>query len=1465
MKRKIFSKLLMGAFLIASVSSFVSCKDYDDDINNLQKQIDAAALKAELTTLQTNLAAQIAAAQSAAQAAQAAAEKAQATANNAATKDALDAVKTIATNAGTSAAQAIADAANAKAAADAAQTTANNAGTAAEKAAADAAKAIADAAAAQNTANVAQTAAAAAQKAAEVAQAAADGANSNAAKALADAASALSAASAAQATANTANATASAADATAKEAKATADNAIAAAGNATTQAAEAVAAANAAKVAAEAAKYNDEAVKLLIAQAQASADAAAKDAKDAAEAASAAVLASASASEDATAAKAAADKIGEAIAEATKAISEATDAKIKAAVAEVEAKFSAADEKQDAAQATALEKLQGELSNLASAQEKLATAEGLSSAVEELGGKIDGVVDAAGAAAAAAATGALKEAYAALYSIVTSVELVASFSATDFDEDVVTFPYGVAAGSISSAAVDLNFFFGKQIDSKFGDQETESLDQDADEIKEYKKGADINTNMALLVRVNPVNAEFTKDQVKFINSKLETLDDIVEILEPKRFEGMITRGEESGLWIVPVKVKNGTTFNEFNETTFYKSSAWDKSKDYIKDDKSAPYLLKGDLNIYSGAYAQKLYAIAINNSTDADAADRFVTSTYDIAASYEHFIPAADLQAQFYYTEDNKIKTPELNDVHNRWTSNVENDEVLASGAPAPGIRSWDYPEEYTLTNPEFRWNVYAPTSDAYKAGLVTPHAYEPNKPTMKEVGTAKTKTYDVSQDASDYRYTKPMIHVEKIGNTVKVSLPGAVSSYATNYQQKVEWWYISYDFEKNAVESAPSEWRAWNSYRDEIDGLYKMHRGTQTINLTINHEPADGDVIGFRVWAVNYDGSLLDPDGRAFYVKVGEEPKGNPATANVNIMAIDALATLPTNLLSGDVTAEKGYNVSVVTNLSNTDQFQSLKLGNNPAGKAVAFGGTTTFTQAANKDVLDADVKIQWQIVDAKGNAANNWKDAKAVKAAIAGADLKHFKDGASLTLDMIEQLRTDAYNKELYQIKITFTKQMPDNDWTNKNRYQGLITWKSDYDPTTNVLTAYTKPYKSSVLAPYFVAGTPEYFRWKYNTATSTAEVLNDWTDDVAFLNWDWSVNPDFANAGVREINDYIASVDPKCVKSRYQFKFKGLPTDTKKGNADYVTDWAGTATDEKGNWAVVGVRAKAVREDNKFDSELNYTYPNISLTWNNNTKAWNTNHDWVRTAWTFKTDFKDAMDLLTYTTNQSYLYYDVWALNSINVPHIVDTKALTDANLYIDWLGTNGGTNLATFAANTDFNANLFHVGFVDKSTAGGATDAVSQAFNPNTFDKFSTLESGSSNLIGFLRPNISDHDKVLAENKSMVTNIYNGAGIDRDVAAGGNGFVFNENYYKFDDPNRKATDPVVNAMKIKLSGDITTYLKVSASTTSPSNLILQKIGGIADPKVNITGNIELSGFDVYGKKHVFNIPVTILFNK
>ena len=36
MKRKYLSALLMGTLVVASTSTFTSCKDYDDDISNLQ-------------------------------------------------------------------------------------------------------------------------------------------------------------------------------------------------------------------------------------------------------------------------------------------------------------------------------------------------------------------------------------------------------------------------------------------------------------------------------------------------------------------------------------------------------------------------------------------------------------------------------------------------------------------------------------------------------------------------------------------------------------------------------------------------------------------------------------------------------------------------------------------------------------------------------------------------------------------------------------------------------------------------------------------------------------------------------------------------------------------------------------------------------------------------------------------------------------------------------------------------------------------------------------------------------------------------------------------------------------------------------------------------------------------------------------------------------------------------------------
>lgn len=134
MKRKYFSALLMGALTIASVSTFTSCKDYDDDIDNLQSQIDKAGLQSDIDALKT----QLQDAASTASAAKTTAESALAKANDAAVKadveKAIQKVEVTANKAATDVATAISNAANAQTTADGAQKAADAAAKAAKDA-----------------------------------------------------------------------------------------------------------------------------------------------------------------------------------------------------------------------------------------------------------------------------------------------------------------------------------------------------------------------------------------------------------------------------------------------------------------------------------------------------------------------------------------------------------------------------------------------------------------------------------------------------------------------------------------------------------------------------------------------------------------------------------------------------------------------------------------------------------------------------------------------------------------------------------------------------------------------------------------------------------------------------------------------------------------------------------------------------------------------------------------------------------------------------------------------------------------------------------------------------------------------------------------------------------------------------------------------------------------------------------
>ncbi|MBE6281153.1 MAG: hypothetical protein E7095_03685 [Bacteroides sp.] len=102
MNKKFLSAILFGALMVTSTGTFVSCKDYDDDIDSLQGQVDTNvsaidALKSQLSSLQT-----------AGSAAQATADAAKAAAD--AAKKAGDDAKAAAEEAKAAAAQAKADA-----------------------------------------------------------------------------------------------------------------------------------------------------------------------------------------------------------------------------------------------------------------------------------------------------------------------------------------------------------------------------------------------------------------------------------------------------------------------------------------------------------------------------------------------------------------------------------------------------------------------------------------------------------------------------------------------------------------------------------------------------------------------------------------------------------------------------------------------------------------------------------------------------------------------------------------------------------------------------------------------------------------------------------------------------------------------------------------------------------------------------------------------------------------------------------------------------------------------------------------------------------------------------------------------------------------------------------------------------------------------------------------------------------
>jgi len=282
---------------------------------------------------------------------------------------------------------------------------------------------------------------------------------------------------------------------------------------------------------------------------------------------------------------------------------------------------------------------------------------------------------------------------------------------------------------------------------------------------------------------------------------------------------------------------------------------------------------------------QYLFALAIENTIDEadDAEDRFVVSDFGIALSADDIAP-----------------------IYN--SASAPNDLTFqARGTTAAA------------------WTAHTVLKNRY--GILDP--VSATNLTDKAWNTAWNTT--PVADGADDRSGQSLLNVEA-GKEFNVRLNPANPNSKDIYA-----YYVILD-KDYAVESAPSELNAWNTY--SYEGLNTVYKGDEVAKLKISAgigNPA-GDIIGFRVYAVNWDGTLVDPDGKAFYVGVGAS-------------ASTALA------FQQIITAPMGAGVAVPSTIVNFTPPAGIAIASEEFAMTIGHGVVLTFANIQRLDNANAPV----------------------------------------------------------------------------------------------------------------------------------------------------------------------------------------------------------------------------------------------------------------------------------------------------------------------------------------------------------------------------------------------------------------------------------------------------------------------------------------------------------------------------
>ena len=465
----------------------------------------------------------------------------------------------------------------------------------------------------------------------------------------------------------------------------------------------------------------------------------------------------------------------------------------------------------------------------------------------------------------------------------------------------------------------------------------------------------------LVVRVSPTNAVLAPENISLIDSDGNNLNEYLEVANVYPYSAkndlfynngyVVSRAAEtnkSGLWCVTFKLKENADLKKFEKAI----------------------VAKVDEGTTQDVVWMNNFAFAVKNTAvEEGAAERNVVSGFGVRFRTSNV--GVNNQLDFYANNEN------VWNIRNRWYRTEA---------------GWNSAVELVQ---ELQWKstpAVAPIVEGDKINVE-----------FKVVNKQLTNYFDNRQ----YANLLPVV----MGKPIQIRINAYKDGDKWIDGQKIAGFYVTLD-KANALESAPSELNAWNSYEYENVGtdkqaakMFKGNTGAITVKSLNN---VLGDVIGFRVYAVNLDGTLMDPDGRAFYVSVGD------AAAETQIVsATIAPKSTADNYVYVELTeTQKAVIASLEAN--KTDWSWNADV-NNPTMKAQQVEDPT-FTVTFTKDK--------------KGNAPTKASEYNYAKFTMDAAVDQYINDKAyKMTMTYYKSMNGTNHElgKVVYDLTKTMTKEFP------------------------------------------------------------------------------------------------------------------------------------------------------------------------------------------------------------------------------------------------------------------------------------------------------------------------------------------------------------------------------------------------------------------------------------------------------